>query len=458
MSKKKLGKLLVMVIIGQIFFVIILGSLMWGRFFKAQVSDGIKVAQEVSPGCDRDGVCEKSHGENIINCAEDCISTTSILGAPGGQWNQSVKTLTIWGLKVAELTSNSARIEWSTDFEGICELEWGLTQDYEKEKLTEIEAVKSHSKFLLGLNAETQYHFRIVCFSGSITQITGDQKFTTLRGSDQTAPDNVTDLEARYVSQEKKVILQWDNPLHDFSGVKVVRNEKYYSRDYLDGYPVCEGDVETCDDLILVEERKYYYTVFAYDSAGNFASGTGVSIYVGNMQQNYQDTATTSVAVNPILLTDVHFYQDGVLLRREDDVFVAKSGKAVEVTIDADKFLKSAKAANISVEGGGSSQTYIFKLDKKSGVYRATFIINVPNTYSFTILINELGGGSSQIVGRIKFEPVSSQVGGNFTLSVIDEVLPDLLLLIVIALIIALIIRRRKKRKKSGHYSEVEEQ
>ena len=414
---------------------------------QASLSNSVNVTQQVTGVCDRDGKCEKDTGENILNCSEDCRPSTFSKGGDRAILNNPV---TIWGVKVADVTEKSAKIEWYTDYDGICALQWGTTPEFENTN-AEGTPVKYHFSILQGLLNDKTYYFKVVCSAGENIQSTEEMEFKTLKGLDVTAPDNVTGLKAEYNPGENKIVLGWKNPQGDFSGAVALRNEKYFPRDQLDGYPICQGNVRQCVDMPVDPGKKYYYGVFTYDAAGNYSSGAGVAVTTGQGEVVPDiSQAQPEDEVETLTANDFKFYQNGVELKiGEGGRFVAKSNEMVEVKIDYEKFIKNSKNAYLTIGRDSNTQTYIFRANGERSAYISDIVLQDPDIYSYVIYVTNYAGAVYQIDGKILLEGVVGEPDKNFSENIMDEAIPDLLLLIIVALVIEAIFRKKKKKKIS---------
>lgn len=93
---------------------------------------------------------------------------------------------------------------------------------------------------------------------------------------DTTPPPNVSYLES--LSSSRTIGLRWNNPVvSDFSGVKIMRSESFFPLDPSEGIEVFKGEANSFTEEGLTNGKRYYYTLFTFDEAGNFSSGAAIS-------------------------------------------------------------------------------------------------------------------------------------------------------------------------------------
>lgn len=167
------------------------------------------------------------------------------------------------------ITSTSAVIQWLTDESSDSSVEYGTTSSYGL--LTEDgEFVTDHAVLLTGLSPGTTYHFRVTSMDGEgNTATSGDVVFTT---DIDLAPLNVT-LEV--TSGDTLNVLEWTLPDDaDLAGVRMVYRTDRFPSDPYDGYLIYNTLGTVFYHEGLTNGQIYYYGLFAYDVAGNIASGT----------------------------------------------------------------------------------------------------------------------------------------------------------------------------------------
>ncbi len=169
-----------------------------------------------------------------------------------------------------DITQSSARITWTTNELADSRVDYGTTVSYGG-SVSEGTLVANHQIDLTGLVPGTTYHFKAFSSDAAANQASsGDFTFTTL--ADTTPPANVSNLSATPGNQQ--IALSWTNPADaDFAGVRIRRSTTGYPSSPTSGSAVYDGTATTFTDVGLTNGVLYYYTAFAYDSSGNFASG-----------------------------------------------------------------------------------------------------------------------------------------------------------------------------------------
>ena len=173
----------------------------------------------------------------------------------------------------------TSSISWVTDEEANEQINYGTTVSYGPKSIDLINYSKEHSVLLIDLIPNTIYHFQILGsdVSGNTTS-TDDYEFTT--SADIISPPNVEELSVDVGDGNISLVVNWKNPAldtyPDFVGVKVIRKIDNFSSDIDDGTKVYDGDGQTHTDVVPTNisfATEYYYTVFSYDTSGNYSSG-----------------------------------------------------------------------------------------------------------------------------------------------------------------------------------------
>ena len=181
----------------------------------------------------------------------------------------------ISGIHVTDITTTSARVTWTTDESANSTVSYGFSTAYGNSQANS-SLVTSHSVLLTGLTAGTTYHFQVLSTDASSNQaFSSDQTFVT---DADDAPGNVASL--AIAQGNGQLTLSWINPTDaDLAGIRVLR--------CLGGYPTGPTDAScavvstnlstSLTQTGLTNGTTYYYGVFAYDGAGQFASGALVA-------------------------------------------------------------------------------------------------------------------------------------------------------------------------------------
>jgi hypothetical protein len=174
-------------------------------------------------------------------------------------------------VRVENVTMDSADIVWNTDEPSRGQVDYGITASYSGGALAESEFATAHRVTAYGLSPLTLYHFRISAADVMGNEaVSGDETFVT--ASDSVPPSNTRSFTA--VAGDSRASLAWVNPAdRDFVGVLVRRSTAAYPGSPTAGVEAYRGAGASFVDSGLTNGVTYYYTGFAFDDAGNFASG-----------------------------------------------------------------------------------------------------------------------------------------------------------------------------------------
>jgi len=378
----------------------------------------------------------------------------------------------------------AATISWQTNEPATTEIEWGRTIDYEEGSVVvrPDDLILEHEIRLENLEPDTVYHFRIKATDAERAEaVSEDYSFRTLV-VDLIPPANISDFIA--IPDDQMIILEWVNPPdEDFAGVKIMRSTEFFPLTPQEGQEIYNSDGTEYVDTGLENGQRYYYTGFAYDESGNFASGAIVTAFPWPKELPPPPIIPPIIPpiwppvppipplppVPPVVeltIQDVSFFQEGKLIFPDED------GKAkliadlpAEVSAPADKLpyvLKSVilnialptkkpsqQAAALSVLEQPQSVSYLLKINPEKTAYQATIVIpRKAGKYDLTLMILNYYDGT---ITKIKGQLIIRQPLFLFPFEEVPAIYA-LLFFILVSLIILLIAyiqsKRKEKRKK----------
>jgi len=175
----------------------------------------------------------------------------------------------ISNVQVVNITDSSAIVTWDTDIPANSVVNYGTSASYGT-TITDNSSVVHHSMPLTGLTAATTYHLRVSSVASGLSSSSGDVVFSTL--GDITPPANVFNFTV--TPGDSRNTLNWTNPSDpDFAFVRIRARTDGYPTGPADGRFVYQGSANSILDSGLVNGTTYFYANYAYDAAGNPASG-----------------------------------------------------------------------------------------------------------------------------------------------------------------------------------------
>ncbi|MDD2731998.1 MAG: hypothetical protein PHI53_02265 [Candidatus Pacebacteria bacterium] len=381
--------------------------------------DSINCPQDC--GCNNNGTCESERGENSLNCPNDCLAEEEE-EAPQEQGGPSVipdtKAPLIFNVSVESITDDSAKILWETDEQALCQIYLGRTFQYEEIMVSEQSFYWKHSVKIAELISGTDYYFKIVCKDTSSNQSESSaHKFTTLFPAiilDDIPPANIDNFTA--VPSDRAITLNWNNPLDpDFSGVVIVRSDKFYPSEISEGEKIYDGIGTSFKDQGLENGIRYYYTAFSYDSSGNYSSGAIVSevplspLEPGEIPPEIIPPPELIEPITPpppeierIKIEDFNFFIQGKKVSIDKGMIELKEQEQLSVGIDYNKVPEVLKTILITIEKENKLFSFLLKINKDKTAYEAVIQApKEPGTYPVTITILDY---MNQTLKRIKWE------------------------------------------------------
>ena len=328
--------------------------------------DGVIVDLNVD-ACNNNNICESGLGENALNCPNDCSPIISGGGGGGGGTQIFYDVTVVPGY-------TSAVITWRTYNPMLTTLRWGTNVEYRSGILRSILFLREHSATLTGLQQNTKYYFSL---EGQ--GLDGSQPypyfsfFTTLLERDTTPPQNP--LGIRATANKNSITVRWTNPPdEDFTRVRVMRSDTYFSPTPFDGKLVYEGRGQYVTDADVVVGKKYFYTLFALDRNGNFSSGVGAWARISLPPKGGGgQVVPEKPIVRPIknnLITTISIFQNGSELPIKDNSCDVNGDHQVEVFVTIDGLPKQQLWLELKNQNGEELGYYLFSYDAGTQKYR----------------------------------------------------------------------------------------
>ena len=180
----------------------------------------------------------------------------------------------------------------------------------------------------------TTYHYEVRAVDAATN--VGPRSVTVDVTPDGTAPAPVTGLTA--AAGDTHVQLGWTNPTDpDFAGVKVVRKVDSSPADPTDGVEVYDGSGTSYDNTGLTNGTHYFYAVFAYDTALNYATPATADATPAI------ETSLTLTATPAVVNWGQSWQLDGTLRTAADEA-IPDAGVDLEQSIDGGATWTLAKA------------------------------------------------------------------------------------------------------------------
>lgn len=411
-------------------------------------SDSTIIGQQVTGPCNNNGVCEASLGEDSNNCLADCplptptLTLSPILPAGGGGVILPIDNTVpiIQGISVEDITSVSAKVLWKTNELSVCQFFLGVTEEYEKESFSEESFFLDHSLLLDDLFSGSDYYFKIICSDTNKNKSETKSKFESLPLPDTMPPVNVSDFKA--TGEDAKINLSWQNPEDaDFQSVKLFRSESFFPKNPEEGKLIYEGRKTSFADMPLENDKKYYYTIFAFDFSGNFSSGAAASAMpkktivpitspTGTLvpSRTPGETATpatitpkitpsiTTVPIpmnilskmNELNLEDFIFSQDGVIIIPAGEKIEVDFKKPVTISVDAAKIPDEVGAMMLILSRDDETFSFLFKLNPEKTKYETVVKPLFDSAFLLTITILDK---ENNILKAITGQMISAEKG-----------------------------------------------
>lgn len=280
---------------------------------------------------------------------------------------------------------NDVTLSWKTNMNSYTKVFWGKGADYELGVLSEVSPSNLHSVNITNLEPGTDYLVRFeITYVNKSKGAVGGIHVRTLTAPDTQGTANVTQFEAR--QKEKGIGLSWKNPTDsDFKFVRIVKSEKFFPVDPLDGVIVYEGKGENAIDEKVKNGGVYYYTAFTKDTSGNWSSGavasagystSGTPVSVGNPLDNLTQAPSVDPRIKSLRFEDFKFIQNGKILSFLDASRLLVDGaKNLMIALDYDRVPEILKTIAITLALPDDSTkhfSFLLHVNKEKTQYEAS--------------------------------------------------------------------------------------
>ncbi len=317
----------------------------------------------------------------------------------GGIIHSELPPPEIYDIEVVDIRTNSVRINWKTNELSIPQINYGKILDYEKTYIGKSFSIVN-SISLKNLLPKTIYHFEIIAIDrGGNRTSTDDRTFKTLTLSDITPPANVINFESK--AEDSQITLTWQNsPDPDFKAVKIMRSTDFYPSNPESGTLIYDSDGIFFTNTNLTNGVRYYYTAFAYDKVGNYASGAIVSVVPFKVSPRspeeifiekecieagyywYDKACHLELEVIPpppeieeLTLNDFDFIQEAKKLEiTEEGLVEIQAEKPLTISIDYEKVPEVLKTIMVTLEKDEKSFSFLLRVNKEKTAYLATLV------------------------------------------------------------------------------------
>ncbi len=373
------------------------------------------------------------------------------------------------------LSYNSATINWNTSELALSRVSWGTSRDYRNGTIAGEQFTKKHSSLISDLLPNTTYYFQIISIGANNNQSTYASVFQTLTPADTGAPSNVTEFIA--TPRLNHIQLSWNNPSEpDFNLVRIVRSEIFFPTDPLNGKVLYEGTANNFADFNVTQGVVYYYSAFARDANGNYASGSVAYALIASSDGLNTDPAAPTVDLQfpyvknppavPNAFKDFSFsYRDGLSLDLESSVIPV--GQSLEISIPKDRLPNEGALLTLTIEDidkKSIASTYLFSYDKDNENFKVkTPAFKTPKSYSLMVtvftstkLIIEKVSGSIEIVSEAQASEGESNGSGSLPQGIILGTVGVAAVMVTVHFWRLVRIRQRLLRESSSIKKELE--
>jgi len=427
----------------QIISSIVLGTLLligaqWGSVFAYTDDTTFDVELNVN-GCNNNGLCEAVIGEDILSCPLDCTPVITSGGLSSGSIPNARKDF-FQNIVIVPSTTG-AIITWTSNIPSITSVRWGTTPEVREGTLRSVLFKNTHRAELVGLTPGVVYYISIEAQDAQRTiAVSALQTFMTSPVPNTIAPQNPSNLTA--TAMPDGVFLSWENSTEeDFSYVRIMRNEdRFHTGPYV-GVLLYEGNEERFIDSSAVAGKRYYYSLFSRDSAGNFSSGAGASAMIPLPSGIESPTPTPVQSIEPLFPRFTIIQERKELSFSQNSVPIKNATPFVLEGIPG--ALRGSEDAWIEIQSPSGEKTtqYLFAYDPKKDVYGTQIpMLKEGGTHTFSIYgyadgrVAKLGEGTFQVAFPI--DSAASREGMSLSMTLLLKSFIEIILILILLFLV----------------------
>lgn len=390
-----------------------------------------------------------------IRSATSSATTFAIPASSGGSGGGSGQYVypVIYDVSVLPGETNAV-ISWKTTQPTLGTVAWGLTSNLEQGLVSETSYTTDHQITLGNLLSGTEYIFSIDVLSGyGLTVSIPEARFTTNPVSEY----GVNASAFKAAPETNSILLSWRNPTSAFfDEVRIVRSEGFYPSSPSDGTTIYEGGLQEFRDNDVVSGKRYYYALFARDTAGEYSSGLLSSARIAVPGEPAQEIPPVfeelpqAPAVHPVIqslsFADFDFIQGGKKVATLSGKNVAIDGaKNLTVSLDYGRVPEILKSIVVTLRHPSDSTkifSFLLRVNEEKSAYVATIgPLGDSGTYGVDIaIVDYKNQGLKKIVGNLFASVGVAYEGAEGFFSVILAFILDRILFFLLLIILFLLI------------------
>lgn len=343
-----------------------------------------------------------------------------VVGPPGGS------SLIFININIAT-QPDSAVINWITNRATLGTVLWGKTKDYELGSIQSKLYIPAHNIKISDLESDTLYYIKIQSVDAFGRQVVAETTFQTKSLPDFTPPSNPINFVA--IQNDSSIDLSWNNPPDkDLKEIRIIRSDIFYPKDVLDGKEIYRGLGESYIDRDVEKGKLYFYTIFAVDKNGNYASGAiaharislpGEAVdYTPYIYDFLPKSPIVDQMIEELSLLDFEFIQEGKILSFEQNTVSLTGDKPFTVRLPYEKVPEVLKTISVTLYDPIDPSkvfSFLLRINKEKNGYEAVIApLGRSGNYGMHIsILDHKNQGLKKIDGNLVASLVSAK---NFVL------------------------------------------